>query len=307
MELFNEEVENEVTKTEKAVTWAVGIANDDSHGYDQGANRWKQDYDCSALVIQAWEQAGVPVKTAGATYTGNMKKIFLANGFADVTKSVNLTTGTGLQRGDVLLKEARHTAMSIGSGQIVQASINEKGGTTGGRIGDQTGREIWTRSYYNYTGGWDCILRYTGESAATVKPLDELAREVLAGKWGSGDARKQALTAAGYDYKAVQTRVNALLKGGTTAVKPAVAYTPGQTCTVNISLNVRTGPGTNYRKKKHSELTASGQQADSTRTGVMDPGTKVTCKEIQLDGENIWMRTPSGWLAAYYNGKQYIS
>ena len=152
MELFNEEVENEVTKTEKAVTWAVGIANDDSHGYDQGANRWKQDYDCSALVIQAWEQAGVPVKTAGATYTGNMKKIFLANGFADVTKSVNLTTGTGLQRGDVLLKEARHTAMSIGSGQIVQASINEKGGTTGGRIGDQTGREIWTRSYYNYTG-----------------------------------------------------------------------------------------------------------------------------------------------------------
>ncbi len=307
VELFNEEVENEVTKTEKAVTWAIGIANDDSHGYDQGANRWKQDYDCSALVIQAWEQAGAPVRTAGATYTGNMKRIFLANGFADVTKSVNLATGAGLQRGDVLLKEAHHTAMSIGSGQIVQASINEKGTTTGGQVGDQTGREIWTRSYYNYTGGWDCVLRYTGDQTVAGKTVDELAQEVLAGKWGTGDAKKQALTAAGYDYKAVRAKVNALLKGGTTEVKPAVTYTPGQTYTVNVSLNVRTGPGTSYRKKKHSELTVSGQQADSTHTGVMDPGTKVTCKETQMDGENIWMRTPSGWLAAYYNGNKYIS
>ena len=40
------------TKIDKAVTWAVGIANDNSHGYDQ-ADRWGPDYDCSSLVIQA--------------------------------------------------------------------------------------------------------------------------------------------------------------------------------------------------------------------------------------------------------------
>ena len=57
-----------MTKTEKAVTWAIEIANDPAHGYDQD-NRWGPDYDCSSLVISAWQQAGVPVKTKGATYT----------------------------------------------------------------------------------------------------------------------------------------------------------------------------------------------------------------------------------------------
>lgn len=45
----------------------------------------------------------------------------------------------------------------------------------------------------------------------TGKTIDEIAKEVIAGKWGNGDARKSALTAAGYDYSAVQKRVNALL------------------------------------------------------------------------------------------------
>jgi hypothetical protein len=43
------------------------------------------------------------------------------------------------------------------------------------------------------------------------KTVDELAREVLDGKWGNAAARKKALTAAGYDYAAVQARVNEIL------------------------------------------------------------------------------------------------
>lgn len=144
---------------EDAVEWAIGIANDDSHGYDQ-TNRWGPDYDCSSLIIQAWQNAGVPVKTQGASYTGNMYDAFIACGFIDVTSQVNLSSGSGVVRGDVLLNTVHHTAMSIGNGQIVQASINEHGETTGGQTGDQTGREIYTRSYYNYP--WDKVLRYPG-------------------------------------------------------------------------------------------------------------------------------------------------
>ena len=48
--------------------------------------------------------------------------------------------------------------------------------------------------------------------APAKKSVDELAREVIAGKWGNGATRKQKLTAAGYDYSAVQKRVNELLK-----------------------------------------------------------------------------------------------
>ncbi len=44
--------------------------------------------------------------------------------------------------------------------------------------------------------------------------MDELVDEVLAGTWGSGETRKTALTAAGYDYDAVQAAVNERLKNG---------------------------------------------------------------------------------------------
>lgn len=146
---------------EKAVTWALQIAQDPAHGYDQ-AHRWGPDYDCSSLLISAWQQAGVPVKDAGATYTGNMLQAFLRCGFEDITAEVNLNTGVGLQRGDVLLNVKHHTAMSIGSGQIVHASINERGKAVRGKTGDQTGREICVRSYYKYSKGWDKVLRYVG-------------------------------------------------------------------------------------------------------------------------------------------------
>lgn len=146
-------------KTEKAIQWMEQTARDNSHGYDQ-RYRWgeKGDYDCSSAVISAWQAAGVPVKTNGATYTGNMKPVFLRCGFKDITSSVNLATGAGLQRGDVLLNTTHHTAMYCGNGKLVNASINEKGGAVGGVPGDQTGREFVIRSYYNYP--WDCVLRY---------------------------------------------------------------------------------------------------------------------------------------------------
>ena len=44
------------------------------------------------------------------------------------------------------------------------------------------------------------------------KSVDEVAREVIQGLWGVGEDRKRRLTAAGYDYAAVQKRVNELLK-----------------------------------------------------------------------------------------------
>ena len=48
-------------------------------------------------------------------------------------------------------------------------------------------------------------------SAPATKSVDEVAREVIQGKWGNGATRKAKLTAAGYNYATVQARVNALL------------------------------------------------------------------------------------------------
>lgn len=148
-----------MTKTEKAIRQMETWAKDDSHGYDQDY-RWdeKGDFDCSSAVIQAWQNAGVPVKSSGATYTGDMKNVFLRNGFKDITADVNVKTAAGLKRGDVLLNEAHHVAMYCGNGKEVEASINEKGTAHGGKPGDQTGKEFLIRSYRNYP--WNCVLRY---------------------------------------------------------------------------------------------------------------------------------------------------
>lgn len=150
-----------MTKIEEAIALAKKMANDSSHGYDQ-ASRWGPNYDCSSFLISVWESVGVLVKTNGATYTGNMRSVFLRCGFelADVD-ALDLTIGAGLEPGDILLNDAYHTAMYIGNGYVVQASINELGTATGGVSGDQTGREIGIARYSNYP--WNCVLRYVGE------------------------------------------------------------------------------------------------------------------------------------------------
>lgn len=60
--------------------------------------------------------------------------------------------------------------------------------------------------------GW-ISLAYTSRagSSAAKKSVDEVAKEVIAGKWGNGQDRKNRLAAAGYDYATVQKRVNQLL------------------------------------------------------------------------------------------------
>lgn len=160
-----------MSKISQAVDYMKDIANDSKHGYSQ-TNRWGSpdtwsDYDCSSLVISAWQAAGVPVKDKGATYTGNMYNAFIKCGFKDVTSKINLSTGSGLIAGDVLLNHTDHTAMMISKSQLAQASIDENGGISGGKVGDQTGYEINIRSYYNYP--WNCVLRYPEE----LKTLDK--------------------------------------------------------------------------------------------------------------------------------------
>ena len=162
-----------MSKIQDAVALAKAWAADSSHGYDQ-SNRWGPDYDCSSFIIAVLEQCGIKVKSAGATYTGNMRAVFQRCGF----EVILLWTMQSLQPGDILLNDANHTAMYIGNGQLVQARSNENGGVTGGKPGDQTGQEIAVGAYYSYP--WDCVLRYKENSTgggekstgATVKSTE---------------------------------------------------------------------------------------------------------------------------------------
>ena len=188
----------------KAVQFMIDTANDNTHGYDQ-TRRNGPDYDCSSLVGTALHEAGFNVSPF--SWTGNLEAQLRACGFVDC-KAPWLP-------GDVHLKTHHHVCMSISNSKIAQASINEKGTITGGKTGDQTGKEIGIRDYYDYSGGWDVHLRYKGQNTEEHPDvsIDTVAREVIAGKWGNGETRKKLLTGAGYDYNTVQAKVNALLSG----------------------------------------------------------------------------------------------
>ena len=72
--------------------------------------------------------------------------------------------------------------------------------------------------------GWGYIRGYAApqyEKAVKVnelvkssnkKSVETVAKEVIAGKWGNGGDRKKRLQAAGYDYGAVQRKVNELMR-----------------------------------------------------------------------------------------------
>lgn len=64
------------------------------------------------------------------------------------------------------------------------------------------------------------VPKYSASTTTTKKSVTEVAKEVISGKWGNGDARKTALINAGYDYEAVQKKVNELLSS--TANKKSV-------------------------------------------------------------------------------------
>ena len=145
---------------EEACNYMIDLATDDTHGYSQ-YNRWLPDVDCSSSIILAYEQTGV--KKAGATYTGNMRAAFVKCGF----EAIPYKKGMTLIRGDVLLNEKHHTCLYLGNKKIVQASCSETGGITG-RTGDQTGREVAIGNFYEFSKGWDYVLRYKEQEVKTV-------------------------------------------------------------------------------------------------------------------------------------------
>lgn len=77
---------------------------------------------------------------------------------------------------------------------------------------DVTGKKC-PEPYVRNTAAWDSFkLQLTRVKLPAKKTNEEIAKEVIAGKWGNGTKRKKALTAAGYNYADIQAIVNKLLK-----------------------------------------------------------------------------------------------
>ena len=161
-------------------------------------------FDCVGLIKGLlWGWSGAKAKAyGGAAYKANGVPDINADTMISRCSSVS-TNFSRISPGEVVWTEG-HIGIYLGNGLAVEATpswadkvqitavlnIGKKAGYNGRRW-KKHGRLPW--------------ISYTD------KTLDELAREVIAGKWGNGSERKQRLTAAGYDAEAVQKQVNKLL------------------------------------------------------------------------------------------------
>ena len=202
------------TKTIKRGQVAADIhkrmVNDDRFGYSWaerwGANKetWTVDgvtfpikvgdYDCSSSCIEAWADALTGTKYADmirkATYTGNMRDVFVGSGLIE-WKPISFIASPG----DLYLNESDHVAMCQRQvpDELSEFSISETGGTTGKR-GDQTGHEAAVNPYYDYP--WDGILHYNGKADTAAAQPDsstpaKLAVDGVLGKLTISELQRQ--------------------------------------------------------------------------------------------------------------------
>lgn len=162
-------------------------------------------FDCVGLIKGLlWGWSGAKSKTyGGAKYAANGVPDINADTMIGRCASVS-TSFSRILPGEVVWTEG-HIGVYIGNGLAVECSPKWTD-----RVQITAVLNIGTKAGYNGRR-WKKHGRLPYISYET-KTVDELAREVIAGKWGNGSERKQRLNASGYDAAAVQQRVNILLK-----------------------------------------------------------------------------------------------
>lgn len=84
-------------------------------------------------------------------------------------------------------------------------------------------------------------------------------------------------------------------------------YKVGSTYTLTTNVKVRAGAGIDKKRKKTNELTVDGKKhALDQENATLKEGTKVTVQEVKTVDGDTWVRIPSGWIAAKYNGDVYL-
>ena len=242
-----------------------------ARGYKMKVN----DAYCAATVSAAWIACGL------APYTGTE---------CGVEKFARLAQDKGIwvendahvpKLGDAVVYDWQDNGVGDCTGAGDHIGIVTKAGATSFTVteGNMTGGKVGTRTmsvngrYIRrfITPDYADIARALGGASIPTdtapdtsgKSIEEIAKEVIAGKWGTGTDRRNRLQAAGYAYTTVQAKVNEILGGGAGATEAKPTTTPSASAakavaaekfdrsltgtyivTPNIGANVRSGPST---------------------------------------------------------------
>lgn len=248
----------------------------------------KVECDCSSLVRVCCAYAGI---TVGDFNTASEASALVGTGkFTKLTASKYTTQSDYLKRGDVLVTKTKgHTVIVLSDGAKVGS------GGTSSSAGSGTYYPAFSST--SIVDGLKSIGVDSGKTNRT-----EIAEANGINNYTGTSAQNQQLLALAKQGKL--KKAGSFPSGG---VGGAADYSVGNVYTLQVDrLAVRTGAGTNYSRKSYSQLTANAKQ-NAYSDGYLKEGTRVTCKAIKNVGSDIWMQIPSGWVAAYYDGKAYIA
>ena len=127
------------------------------------------------------------------------------NGLKSQIKNVSEISGIPNKLGTYEVKETVKKTVSVLAREVLAGKWGN---------GEERKRKL-TDAGYNYQEVQKEVNRIASNpTVPTKKTNEQIAREVIAGKWGNGAERKKKLTNAGYNYSLIQKTVNKLVKGG---------------------------------------------------------------------------------------------
>ena len=153
---------------------------------------------------------------------------YLAN--SSKFEKVSVTTSTA-KDGDIIVytkKSGGGHICIVCSGKIKEAGHESYYPKTTDYLKERlsTSGKNWVKVYRAVEENVEPKPEPAPEPVVPKKTVDEIAKEIIDGKgdWGNGDERKKRLTEAGYDYDAVQKKVNDILESQTSWVDRANAW-----------------------------------------------------------------------------------
>lgn len=184
---------------EAGVTWAIDIANDDSHGYSQPNRMSGIDFDCSSLVGSALSMMGFTAYPSDWYPSTRTMKAYIEGCGWVWHDGIG-----GVHRGCVLWKTG-HTALAISDRQLVEA-IRSEHHTITGSYGDQDGQEIRIADigYTTWTGYW----YYPKEDEVTEQDYNEIAERVWSFRIQGTQARDRLYGLDAIQVPAIQSTLD---------------------------------------------------------------------------------------------------
>ena len=170
------------------------------------------------IIFYDWDVSGSGDTRGDSEHVGIVEKVegntitVIEGNYSDSVKrrtiSVNgrYIRGYGVPKYDTETIEAPKVEATKTITQVAREVLNGKWGNGTAR------KQKLTEAGYDYAVVQKEVNRlYNSTKPTTTKSNEEIAKEVIKGKWGNGTERKAKLAAAGYDYNAIQAIVNKLV------------------------------------------------------------------------------------------------